>query len=94
MIPNTIGAQRRPHSRDSALRQKLLELAHEQPRYGYRRLCVLLKGDGMRVNAKRVRRVYRAAGLQVRRLGRRRLTRSLAPRVTLTGANQEAPAAG
>jgi putative transposase len=74
---------------DTALREKLIELAHEQPRYGSRRLCVLLKRDGMRVNAKRVRRVYRAAGLQVRRLRRRRLTRSLIPRVTLTEANQE-----
>lgn len=74
---------------DTALREKLIELAHEQPRYGYRRLCVLLKRDGMVVNAKRVRRVYRAAGLQVRRLRRRRLTRSLTPRVVLTAANQE-----
>jgi putative transposase len=74
---------------DSALRQKLIELSHEQPRYGYRRLCVLLRRDGMVVNAKRVRRVYRAAGLQVKRLRRRRLTRSIAPRPLLTAANQE-----
>jgi putative transposase len=74
---------------DSALRAKLIELAHEQPRYGYRRLYVLLRRDGMRVNAKRVRRVYRAAGLQVKRLRRRRLTRNVAPRTTLTAANQE-----
>ncbi len=74
---------------DSELRQKLIELAHEQPRYGYRRLCVLLRRDGILVNAKRVRRVYRAAGLQVRRIRRRRLTRSIAPRARLTGANQE-----
>lgn len=74
---------------DSALRQKLIELAHEQPRYGYRRLCVLLKRAGMEVNAKRVRRVYRSAGLQVRRLRRRRLTRSRTPRAVLTAANQE-----
>ena len=74
---------------DGELRQKLIELAHEQPRYGYRRLCILLWRDGLRVNAKRVRRVYRGAGLQVRRIRRRRLTRSVAPRVTLTAANQE-----
>jgi putative transposase len=74
---------------DGELRQKLIELSHEQPRYGYRRLCVLLRRDGMRVNTKRVRRVYRAAGLQVRRIRRRRLTRSVAPRATLTGSNQE-----
>ena len=74
---------------DTALRQKLVELAHEQPRYGYRRLCVLLNYGGVKVNAKRVHRVYRAAGLQVRRIRRKRLTRSVTPRTVLTAANQE-----
>jgi len=50
---------------------------------------VLLKRDGVHVNVKRVRRVYRSAGLQVRRLRRRRLTRSVQPRPLLTAANQE-----
>ena len=63
---------------DSALRERLLALAHEQPRYGYRRLCVLLNDDGAVVNHKRVQRVYRAAGLQVKRIRRRRLSRSAA----------------
>lgn len=74
---------------DRELREKLIELSHEQPRYGYRRLCVLLRRDGMRVNVKRVHRVYRDAGLQVRRIRRRRLTRSVKPRARLTAANQE-----
>jgi putative transposase len=74
---------------DNTLREKLITLSHEQPRYGYRRLCVLLRRDGLVVNAKRVRRVYRAAGLQVRRIRRKRLTRSVQPRPLLTGANQE-----
>jgi putative transposase len=67
----------------------LLALAHEQPRYGYRRLCVLVNDGGAVVNHKRVQRVYRAAGLQVKRIRRRRLSRSAVPRVTLTAANQE-----
>jgi putative transposase len=74
---------------DRALREKLVALALEQPRYGYRRLCVLLKRDGLWVNAKRVRRVYRAAGFEVRRIWRRRLIRGTAPRPVLTGPNQE-----
>src|SRR3954451_22288940 len=53
---------------DSALRQQLIELAHEKPRFGYRRLHVLLRRTGQRINHKRVQRVYRAAGLCVRRL--------------------------
>lgn len=55
---------------DSALRERLVALAHEQPRYGYRRLRVLLRSCGLCVNHKRVHRVYRAAGLQVRRIRR------------------------
>lgn len=74
---------------DGALRERLLVLAHEQPRYGYRRLCVLLNDGGATVNHKRVQRVYRAAGLQVKRIRRRRLSRSATPRVNLTAANQE-----
>ena len=35
-------------------------------RYGYRRIHVLLRRDGWRVNAKRVYRLYREVGLQLR----------------------------
>ena len=75
---------------DSGLRERLLELAREKPRYGYRRLHVLLRRDGAeRVNHKRVRRVYRELGLSVRRTRRKRLQRMLRPRAVLTGPNQE-----
>ncbi len=46
-----------------------------RPRYGYRRLHVLVAREGLHANHKRVHRVYRAAGLQVRRRSRKRLTR-------------------
>ena len=35
-------------------------------RYGYRRIHVLLRREGWEVNAKRVYRLYRALGLQLR----------------------------
>ncbi len=35
---------------DAGLRQKLVELAREKPRFGYRRLHVLLRRDGEQVN--------------------------------------------
>ena len=41
--------------------------AAERPRFGYRRLHILLEREGLVVNHKRVHRVYREAGLQVRR---------------------------
>ena len=50
--------------------------ATARPRFGYRRLHILLAREGLLVNHKRVHRVYRAAGLQVRRRRRKRLTRA------------------
>ena len=46
-----------------------------RPRYGYRRLHTLVAREGIVANHKRVHRVYRDAGLQVRRRRRKRLTR-------------------
>ena len=74
---------------DSELRQQLIELAQQKPRFGYRRLHILLRRKGQRVNHKRVQRVYRAAGLCVRRIRRKRLTRSYAPSPKLSAPNQE-----
>jgi transposase InsO family protein len=47
---------------DERLRERLVELAREKPRYGYLRLQVLMERDGERVNHKRLYRVYREAG--------------------------------
>jgi putative transposase len=48
------------------LRLRLRELAGSRVRYGYRRLTVLLRREGRKVNAKRIYRLYREEGLQVR----------------------------
>jgi hypothetical protein len=48
---------------DEDLRSKLVSLAREKPRFGYRRLHVLLQRDGVRVNHKRTYRLHREAGL-------------------------------
>jgi putative transposase len=55
-----------------ALRERLRGLAAERRRFGYRRLHVLLRREGYRVNLKRVYRLYREEGLAVRRRRRRR----------------------
>jgi len=59
---------RYPSRRDpqNELRMRLRELAGSRTRYGYRRLTVLLRREGWKVNAKRVYRLYRAEQLQVR----------------------------
>ncbi len=74
---------------DGALRAKLVALAGEKPRFGYRRLHVLLKQSGERVNHKRVWRVYREAGLCVKRKKRQRLARVGRPAPVLSAVNQE-----
>lgn len=56
----------------SALRLRIRELAHARPRFGYLRIHVLLCREGWLVNRKRVRRLYRLEGLQVRMRVRRR----------------------
>jgi putative transposase len=55
------------------LRERLLALARDRPRYGYRRLHVLLRREGYEVNHKRVHRLYRHEGLMVRRRLRKRI---------------------
>lgn len=70
------------------LRNKLLELAREKPRFGYRRLRILLQRDGEQVNHKRVWRVYREAGLCVKRKRRKRVVRVGAPAVAAIRANE------
>lgn len=58
---------------DGALRERLRSLAGKRPRWGYRRLHILLAREGVRVNWKRVYRVYREEGLTVRRRRRKRI---------------------
>src|SRR5215470_5440659 len=56
----------------AALRSRIRELAHARPRFGFTRIWVLLRREGWLVNKKRVRRLYRLDGLQVRMRVRRR----------------------
>ncbi|MBK8057864.1 MAG: IS3 family transposase [Gemmatimonadetes bacterium] len=73
---------------DTDLAEALREKAAQRPRWGYRRLHVLLARDGWQVNHKRVRRVYRAAGLQVRRRKRKQVAVARVPRPAATQPNQ------
>lgn len=69
---------RRPD--DARLRERMNQIAHDRRRFGYRRLHVLLKAEGLVVNRKRTERVYREEGLKVRRRrGRKRALGTRAP---------------
>jgi putative transposase len=63
---------------------RMRELAGSRVRYGYRRLTVLLRREGRQVNAKRVYRLYREEGLQVRTT--KHVKRAAQARVPLPGA--------
>jgi len=59
-------------SDDAEIRARLRGLASERRRFGYRRLGVLLAREGVRLNHKKLRRLYREERLQVRRRGGRK----------------------
>ena len=58
---------------DAPVRSRLKDLAGQYRRYGYLRLHVFLRNEGLVVNAKRTYRLYCEEGLQVRRRKRKRL---------------------
>ncbi len=74
---------------DGPLRERLRTLAGLRRRFGYRRLGWLLERDGVKVNLKKVYRLYREEGLAVkRRRGRRRAIGTRAPIVVPQALNQ------
>jgi transposase InsO family protein len=50
---------------EEALTQRIVELACEYGRYGYRRITAMLWQEGWQVNHKRVERIWRQEGLRV-----------------------------
>lgn len=71
-------------------RERIVALSHGQPRYGYRRITALLRREGEQINAKRVARVRRAEGLQVRKRQRklRRVGSGQTERLSATQRNE------
>lgn len=56
----------------SALRKRIRDIAMARPRFGFQRIHVMLRREGWPVNLKRVHRLYRLEGLQLRRRVKRR----------------------
>ena len=74
---------------DAGLRERLRGLASERRRFGYRRLGILLEREGVRMNKKKLFRLYSEEGLAVRRRrGRKRATGTRAPMALPDGPNQ------
>lgn len=74
----------------TALRARLKELAAVRVSYGYKRLHILLRREGWRVNHKRIYRLYGEEALELRRRRPRRRKSAVArgPRLVPGGPNQ------
>ena len=57
---------------DGTLRTRLKELASQRRRFGYRRLGLLLARQGVRINHKKLYRLYKEERLSVRKRGGRK----------------------
>ncbi len=72
-ISRSLYRYRSRRSDSGALRVRIEEIAAIKRRYGYRRVYLRLRREGWEVNRKRVYRLYREAGLAVRRRKRKRI---------------------
>ncbi len=74
---------------DAEVPSKLRELAQQRCRFGYRRLHILLRREGIVINRKKPQRLYRKENLAVRRRrSRRRAIGARAPAPVLALPNQ------
>ena len=76
--PKTVRRERAPDHPE--IRTRMREIASERRRFGYRRIGLLLEREGIAMNHKKLRRLYREEGLAVkRRRGRKRATGTREP---------------
>ena len=76
-------------SNDAALRERLRDLASVRHRFGYRRLHLLLRREGIALNHKKLYRLYKEEELTVRkRGGRKRALGMRTPMAIPQGLNQ------
>ncbi len=88
LVDRSMVRYRRRRPDEAVLRARMRELAAERRRFGYRRLHVLLRREGLVVNRKRTQRLYREEGLMVRRRrSRKRATGARVPLVAAAGPN-------
>jgi len=64
--------RRKPASDEASLVLRMHELVREHPRYGYRRISVLLQREGFQAGFDRVYRLWRREGLKVPKTPRKR----------------------
>ena len=86
LLRSSVWYQKSEARDQSALRLRIREIAMDRPRFGYLRVLVMLKREGWEVGKKRVYRLYRLEGLQLRMKVKRRkrisMLRGRVPRAT------------
>jgi transposase InsO family protein len=60
------------NDQEKTIVKRMHELVRDHPRFGYRRIWALLRGEGWRINRKRVHRLWRAESLRVPQNQRKR----------------------
>lgn len=86
---STLGYTSVLEAQDREPTSAMKDLARQYPRFGYRRIRILLARDGFPMSTDRAWRLWRKAGLQVPKKRRRRRVASSRPRpLPATGRNQ------
>ena len=57
---------------DGEVRQRIVDIAHERRRFGWKRVHLMLRREGIEINHKKTYRIYREEKLQVKQRKRRR----------------------
>lgn len=79
-LPRSVSQYRSRRAEPEGLRERMVELSHERPRFGCPRIHVMLKREGLAFNYKRVHRMYVEEKLQIRGRRRRRKRAAAMPR--------------
>lgn len=72
--------------KDEEVKERIKNIALERPRFGYRRIHMILRKNGTRINHKKLFRLYTEMGLKVRKRGSRK--RVTGPRLTKIKASE------
>jgi putative transposase len=85
--PKTV--RREPELDNPEIRKCMREIAATRRRFGYRRIGIMLEREGIVMNHKKLRRLYKEEGLAVkRRRGRKRATGTREPMPVPDGPSQ------
>lgn len=71
-LHRSVGRYKSKGQDDEILKQKIRLIALDRPRFGYRRIHILLRKQGERINHKKLFRLYGEMGLKVRKRGSRK----------------------